>query len=109
MSDIHCHLRLNILLVLTALLLFCFSLRENVLAMLQVGQRVVDNPVYLSDLGRLPTGIRIKEPFGGHLFMFILVAEFAYLWFRSANRTDSPIIFHPLWKNFDVLFSDVQI
>nr|CDS24815.1 lon protease mitochondrial [Echinococcus granulosus] len=25
--------------------------RENVLAMLQVGQRVVDNPVYLSDLG----------------------------------------------------------
>ena len=25
--------------------------RENVLAMLQVGQRVIDNPVYLSDLG----------------------------------------------------------
>lgn len=25
--------------------------RENVLAMLQAGQRVVDNPVYLSDLG----------------------------------------------------------
>lgn len=26
--------------------------RENVLAMLQAGQRVIDNPVYLSDLGR---------------------------------------------------------
>lgn len=26
--------------------------RENVLAMLQAGQRVADNPVYLSDLGK---------------------------------------------------------
>ncbi len=32
---------------------FSFLLfRENVLAMLQAGQRVVDNPVYLSDLGK---------------------------------------------------------
>lgn len=60
MSDVYCHLRLDLPLAFTALLLFRFFLSENVLAMLQVGQRVVDNPVYLSDLGRYSTEIRIK-------------------------------------------------
>ena len=30
----------------------CFICRESVAQMMQAGQRVIDNPVYLSDLGK---------------------------------------------------------
>lgn len=37
----------------------CF--RESVLQMMQAGQRVVDNPIYLSDMGAALTGAESHE------------------------------------------------
>ena len=37
------------------------SLRESVLQMMQAGQRVVDNPIYLSDMGAALTGAESQE------------------------------------------------
>uniref|UniRef100_A0A8D0ABC2 Lon protease homolog, mitochondrial n=1 Tax=Sander lucioperca TaxID=283035 RepID=A0A8D0ABC2_SANLU len=39
----------------------CVSLRESVLQMMQAGQRVVDNPIYLSDMGAALTGAESQE------------------------------------------------
>lgn len=42
----------------------CFNLvhcRESVLQMMQAGQRVVDNPIYLSDMGAALTGAESHE------------------------------------------------
>lgn len=36
-------------------------LRESVLQMMQAGQRVVDNPIYLSDMGAALTGAESHE------------------------------------------------
>lgn len=35
--------------------------RESVLQMMQAGQRVVDNPIYLSDMGAALTGAESQE------------------------------------------------
>lgn len=35
--------------------------RESVLQMMQAGQRVVDNPIYLSDMGAALTGAESHE------------------------------------------------
>lgn len=37
------------------------SSRESVLQMMQAGQRVVDNPIYLSDMGAALTGAESHE------------------------------------------------
>lgn len=37
------------------------SCRESVLQMMQAGQRVVDNPIYLSDMGAALTGAESYE------------------------------------------------
>lgn len=39
----------------------CVFLRESVLQMMQAGQRVVDNPIYLSDMGAALTGAESHE------------------------------------------------
>lgn len=40
----------------------CFLVfRESVLQMMQAGQRVVDNPIYLSDMGAALTGAESHE------------------------------------------------
>lgn len=36
-------------------------IRESVLQMMQAGQRVVDNPIYLSDMGAALTGAESHE------------------------------------------------
>lgn len=41
------------------ILSMCF--RESVLQMMQAGQRVVDNPIYLSDMGAALTGAESRE------------------------------------------------
>lgn len=40
---------------------FTFIFRESVLQMMQAGQRVVDNPIYLSDMGAALTGAESHE------------------------------------------------
>ena len=39
----------------------CVCDRESVLQMMQAGQRVVDNPIYLSDMGAALTGAESHE------------------------------------------------
>lgn len=39
----------------------CLCVRESVLQMMQAGQRVVDNPIYLSDMGAALTGAESHE------------------------------------------------
>lgn len=39
----------------------CGPFRESVLQMMQAGQRVVDNPIYLSDMGAALTGAESHE------------------------------------------------
>lgn len=39
----------------------CLWVRESVLQMMQAGQRVVDNPIYLSDMGAALTGAESHE------------------------------------------------
>lgn len=41
--------------------LFFLPCRESVLQMMQAGQRVVDNPIYLSDMGAALTGAESHE------------------------------------------------
>lgn len=41
--------------------LVCVWTRESVLQMMQAGQRVVDNPIYLSDMGAALTGAESHE------------------------------------------------
>lgn len=38
-----------------------YPCRESVLQMMQAGQRVVDNPIYLSDMGAALTGAESHE------------------------------------------------
>lgn len=46
---------------IVVLCLWLYLVRESVLQMMQAGQRVVDNPIYLSDMGAALTGAESHE------------------------------------------------
>lgn len=55
-------MQLNVFNANGVLIIVCdFSVRESVLQMMQAGQRVVDNPIYLSDMGAALTGAESRE------------------------------------------------
>lgn len=54
-------LKLKFLFLKFLLICVCLCVRESVLQMMQAGQRVVDNPIYLSDMGAALTGAESHE------------------------------------------------